>query len=271
MKHMSPESGAADFDDMAESGHRESLMQIAITLVEQLKANNIDEANQTIYQLCKRRESDLFQEIGKLTRDLHETLNSFSQDEKFETLMHERLPDAKKRLDYVVQLTEESAHKTLTIVEQCLPLTGNLAEQAQFLYAELQADKNDALQKVRNKKVENFLLQTVKESKQLAGYLTDVLMAQSYQDLTGQVIHRVIKLVQDVENSLVSMIKTCGTGVEESSVWLKNSPDKPSNHGYGPAVPGVAQTGKQSNKRLEPADVVQSQDEVDDLLSTLGF
>ncbi|HHO58719.1 MAG TPA: protein phosphatase CheZ [Thiotrichales bacterium] len=264
---------AAGNDVSPASGQQDELLNFATRLVGQLEAGEIDEANQTIYQLCKMRESSLFQEIGKLTRDLHETLNSFAHDEKLETLMQESLPDAKKRLDYVVQLTEESTHKTLNAVEQCMPITADLKQGAEGLQATLNLPAETGA--AEKKSLDAFLLQAVRHSDMLNSCLTEILMAQTFQDVTGQVIQRVIKLVQDVEASLVGMIRACGTsssglpgeagntkaagGVKAASMPEKN------NHGYGPSVPGIDNTDDNSDSR------VQSQDEVDDLLSTLGF
>lgn len=270
MSNVLTDGVEADMPAESSAEEHAELMQIATTLVIQLEANNINDANQTIYQLCKMRETNLFQEIGKLTRNLHETLNSFSQDKKFETLMNESLPDAKKRLDYVVQLTEESAHKTLTIVEQCMPLTNNLSEQSSSLYKKIQSGNEVGGLEKEAENIEAFLLHTAKDAKRLGNYLTDVLVAQSYQDLTGQVVQRIIKLVQDVENNLVSMIKKCGLNSEEN-VSLNGKVTEKSNRGYGPAVPGVTQMEQQCDNKAVADDTIQSQDDVDDLLSTLGF
>lgn len=252
------------------------LLEMATTLVSQLQANDTDEANKTIYELCKIRETSLFQEIGKLTRDLHDTLNSFSHDKNFETFAKESLPDAKKRLDYVVQLTEESAHKTITVVEESLETINDLAKRS--LALRKNGDDIDA------ETLNEYLAKTISDAKKMNASLIEVLMAQSYQDVTGQVIQRVIKLVQDIEKSLVGMIKTCGLGAEDSAtsdddVSKKLNKTKSNktrsnksrdSHGFGPVVPGVKHDGIDNTIAMSN-EVVQSQDEVDDLLSTLGF
>jgi len=255
---MSTVSISSDSENDLENGDAQAeLLLIATTLVSQLEANQFDEANQTIYQLCQLREGSLFQEIGKLTREMHESLNSFAHDESLETLMHESLPDAKKRLDYVVQLTEESAHKTLNAVEQCMPVTAELKQGAEILQ-----------QQVSDNNMQTFLAKAVSHSETLNSCLTEILMAQTFQDVTGQIIQRVIKLVKDVEDSLVSMIRACSsadinTGIQNGNL-MKEEKD---NRGYGPAVPGVNQGEKITNEN----ETVKNQDDVDDLLSTLGF
>jgi len=264
-------SNVAPIPDDDAANERTVLLEMATTLVSQLQASDTDEANNTIYELCKLRETSLFQEIGKLTRDLHDTLNSFSQDKNFETFTKESLPDAKKRLDYVVQLTEESAHKTITVVEDSLETINDLAKRSLALKKHGDDPSSDML--------DEYLTKTISDAKKMNASLIDVLMAQSYQDVTGQVIQRVIKLVQDIETSLVGMIKTCGLGTEnrttnDSTVSKQSnkatlSKDKDSN-GFGPVVPGVKHDVDDAGVTASN-EVVQSQDEVDDLLSTLGF
>lgn len=80
-------------------------------------------------------------------------------------------------------------------------------------------------------------------------------MAQDFQDLTGQIIRKVIDLVHDVEEKLVKLVRITGNKIEEETI-VKEGREKLA----GPAVPG-----------LDQGDQVSGQDEVDDLLSSLGF
>lgn len=246
------------------------LLEMAGGLVTQLQEGDIESANQTIYQLCKMRESALFQEIGKLTRELHDTLNSFAQDRNFEKLAQESLPDAKKRLDYVVQVTEESAHKTITVVEQSLQVVNDLEQRCDSLQQQFSKDSETSSSDVKESLQQN-LSATIADAKSINASLIEVLMAQSYQDVTGQVIHRVIKLVQDIEISLVNMIRCCGLSGDNTSAVKTDEvgQNKKDSFGFGPVVPGVNHGGKPAAS-VENA-VVQNQDDVDDLLSTLGF
>jgi len=261
-------------DDDAEN-ERMVLLEMATSLVSQLQASDTDEANNTIYELCKLRETSLFQEIGKLTRDLHDTLNSFSHDKNFETFTKESLPDAKKRLDYVVQLTEESAHKTITVVEDSLETINDLGKRS----LALKKNSDDLDSETFSETLNEYLVTTISDAKKMNASLIEVLMAQSYQDVTGQVIQRVIKLVQDIESSLVEMIRTCGLGKEDNENHSDTVHQRSSNtqankkqdsNGFGPVVPGVKHDDI-DNAVMASNEVVQSQDDVDDLLSTLGF
>ncbi len=259
---------------------QEDLLTIAATLVVQLQEKQMDKAKQTIYNLCQLQEKNLFQEIGKLTRKMHESLNHFANDDNLETLMQESLPDAKKRLDYVVQLTEESAHKTLTAVEQCMPISSRLKDDAQYLQQQIDGADRTAGNSEEGSRVtlNQFLSRTIEQSETLNSCLTEILMAQTFQDVTGQVIQRVIKLVKEVEDSLVSMIRTCGSSTMESEKTNrsggKESNKETDNKGYGPVVPGLITASSANNSSDDGGSgggSVQSQDEVDDLLSTLGF
>lgn len=230
-------------------------------LVHQLESGNSDEANIIINELSTRRDNDLYQEIGKLTRALHENINGSIDDSRMRTIMQEDIPDAKDRLDYVIKLTEQAAHNTLASVEHGMPVIDRLSTHADELekkWKDFMTSPTDAAA-FRSLATDNndFLQSVIDETKVLQSYFSDILMAQSYQDITGQVIQNVMKMVQEVELSLVDIIQT-------SSRVATTSPQVDSNknsHGHGPAIPGA------SRKR----DVLNSQNDVDDLLSTLGF
>ncbi len=230
------------------------MLQMAQNLVDCLQNNRVEEANRVIQDICKLREASLFQEIGKLTRELHETLNRFAHDEALEKLMQESLPDAKKRLDYVVKMTEDSAHKTISIIEQCMEVANGQEERTRRF--------RESVGDAAVGGIEAHLDGVIDSSKQMHSALIEVLMAQSYQDLTGQVLQRIITLVQDVETSLVAMIRTCGLNNDDAPKQENGRRVEKDNRGYGPDVPGVTTNSKET---------VSSQDEVDDLLSNLGF
>ncbi len=234
----------------------------AKSLVESFEAGNIKEAQHNLESLTGINESTLFKEIGKLTRDLHDTLHNFNLDNRLTSIAAQEIPDAKDRLEYVLSLTANAANKTMDAVEKGIVITDTIKDEAGYL--------NEGWVKVRKKelegnefedlcdKTESYISRTAGESVELHNLLTEALMAQDFQDLTGQVIKRVIQVVQDVEESLVETIKTFGdmpgykAAIEASNQFQ--------NDAAGPAI-----------KAEERDDVVQSQDDVDDLLSSLGF
>jgi chemotaxis protein CheZ len=207
--------------------------------------------------LTRLRESDLFQEIGKLTRELHDTLNAFRLDSRVASLANVDIPDAKDRLRYVVRMTEQAATATLNRIEESRPICRLQRERSavlgaawgRFLGREMGVEEFRGLVA----EVGEFIAWTERNAATLDAGLSEVLMAQSYQDLTGQIIKRVIALVEEVEGNLVNLIRLSGQR-------LAPQPQTGGNRLEGPQVPG-----------REGPDAVANQDEVDDLLSRLGF
>ena len=121
----------------------------------------------------------------------------------------------------------------------------------------------DSINEELSKELDRFLLDVSGDSKSLNSSLSDVLMAQDFQDLTGQIIRRVITLVQDVEEGLVDLIRISSGGIA-STRPDKDKEEKQEGErdikAEGPQVPGQ-----------KTSDYVQGQDDVDDLLSSLGF
>jgi chemotaxis protein CheZ len=234
-------------------------LSLAKSLVNNLENGNISEVDQLITSLNSQHESLLFQEIGKLTRQLHDALGNFRDDDRISNLAENRIPDARERLNYVIERTEESAHRTLNAVEEALPIAHELEESgsamreewAKFTRREMNAEEFRQM----SKRIEGFLESVEVDAKHLNKGLSDVMMAQDFQDLTGQIIRQVIELVQDLEEGLVSVIKKSGrmgAVVEETKEM------------------DIVAEGPQVNKEDDP-NVMTGQDDVDDLLSSLGF
>lgn len=258
-------------DSDKEALFREEQLNRARELVQMMEAGNEDKAGRLIEELGRMHESILFQELGKLTRDLHEALNSFRLDTRLSELTHQDIPDAKERLNYVVAMTEQAAHRTLNAVEENLPVAESLAERAGHLGQEWTRfrQREMSLEEFRevSQQLNDFLLDTERDAEKLRKGLSEVLMAQDFQDLTGQVIRRVMTLVQELEDSLVGLVRVSGQRLATPDGARKTA-DKPgegegaqTGKGTGPAISGTSDKG----------DVVNSQDDVDDLLSSLGF
>ena len=231
-------------------------LSLAKSLVSSLEQGKVEEVEQVINSLANQQESMLFQEVGKLTRQLHDSLSVFSLDERFPDLAENKIPNARERLSFVIEKTEESAHRTLNAVEEALPIAKELEENgksmredwAKFTRREMDAEEFRQM----SKRIETFLASVEEDAKDLNKGLSDVMMAQDFQDITGQIIRQVIELVQELEESLVSVIKKTGT-VDTAA----NEKD-------------IVAEGPQVNQEENP-DVMSGQDEVDDLLSSLGF
>lgn len=206
----------------------------------------------------KDYEASLYNEIGKLTRQLHDSLTIFDADEKILNLAKENIPGAKERLKYVVTMTEQATQNVLAIVEKSIPVSQEISAKAGKLHdacAEI-ADPDGADGGLTNLlgDISRFLADTKDDSGLLQGHLTEILMAQEFQDITGQIIRKVIDLVQEVEDNLVRLIRITG---KPSFMKDKGADNKMG----GPRVPGVD----------DQSDCVTDQDDVDHLLASLGF
>jgi len=247
---------------MAESSARSSArLQLARALVSYLEAGNENDAGDVIAELSGFGDSQLFQEIGRLTRELHDSINSFVADAKLADIAQHEMPDAAERLRYVITTTEQAANTTLSAVEESLPLADTLRSDARHLADQWERFKSRQLSvddfRELSGELSSFLAVTQTNSEALHDKLSEVLMAQGYQDLTGQVICKVITLVNDVEGKLVELVRLSGNRARSSEGNVMEGPD---DSPQGPVVPGV-----------DKGDVVSGQDDVDDLLSSLGF
>lgn len=241
-------------------------LEQAKQLVEFLENGDCDSANRIIHEASSPESSELFAEVGKLTRVLHDSLRNFQLDSRIANLATDELPDAKERLNYVMNMTEQAANKTMDAVESSLPiadkLTSDISKIKPFWQKLMQRDLKVGEFKSLCHSIDEFVKQAENDATQLNGLLTEVLMAQDFQDLTGQVIRRVIELVREVEDSLIHLL-TVFAGEEEAQAdettqVIESESDK--EKAEGPII-----------NAEEREDVVSGQDEVDDLLSSLGF
>lgn len=192
--------------------------------------------------------SDVFQKIGSLTRQLHNTLNELGYAEKLQGTM-QQLPDAKSRLSYIARLTGEAAEKVLNRVEQAKAEHDQISADTRRIAALLVQDPVAA---VARGEVMNFVTAVEASTARIDSHLTEIMMAQDFHDLTGQVISRVVGLAATIEEQLLQLLlQTAPVGQigEDHAIELN-----------GPVVNPEGRT-----------DVVTSQGQVDDLLASLGF
>ena len=206
--------------------------------------------------LLQVREQGLFVSVAKLTRGLHDAMRELNFDEELSALAGREIPDACSRLDYVMKVSEEAAHKTLDLVEQCQSLNQKLNQSAAGLAdacrsAHIYARSPNALPNLVTS-VDQARALIIDHSAQLRARLSNLAQAQEYQDLSGQVIKRVTSLVRNVERALIELLRASG-GLPST-----RPAEAPSNGLHGPVVAGVS-----------PAAV--SQDDADSLLAELGF
>ncbi len=240
--------------------HNEQYLQQARDLVSSLESGDFEEAEKALGSLTRIHESEVYQELGKLTRELHSTLCGLDVDDRIEDLAHHEIPDAKQRLNYVIEMTDRAAHKTLGAVENAIPICEEIVTSTSHIRGKwrkfISRDMNADQFREMAREIGSYLDSSSERTSLLRESLNDILLAQDYQDLTGQTIRRVINLVQELEDSLISIIKL------SSPERVRDEDKKERNKEglQGPQIPG-----------REDKDAMKSQDEVDDLLSSLGF
>ncbi|UPW20026.1 protein phosphatase CheZ [Agarivorans sp. TSD2052] len=231
-------------------------------LVSLLEQGNVAEANQLVSELCAPKANLLFDKVGQLTRQLHDSLNDFKLDIRINELANQEIPDAKERLNYVIEMTDQAANKTMDAVESGLPIADKLTSDINDIMPIWQSLMERRIElgqfKALCHQIDIFLNSSSTNADKLRSMLTEILMAQDFQDLTGQMIRKVITLVQEVEESLVEMLTLFGA--EKSELAKAEPVTKSAIEAEGPII----------NKEQRD-DVVNDQDDVDDLLSSLGF
>lgn len=230
-------------------------------LVECLEQGDETSANQIVHQMTQAANADLLDEVGKLTRQLHDAIGDFKLDSRLVDLTNEDIPDAKNRLEYVIKTTERAANKTMDAVEDSLPIANQLNQNINDLiptWEKLMTRQIELSEfKVLCHSLNHLLYESEQGSRNLQSRLNEVLMAQDFQDLTGQVLHRVIELVKEVEENLVNLLKVFSAAKAEQANGNKTEKN---TLPQGPVIDPENTPG-----------AVTNQDDVDDLLSSLGF
>jgi chemotaxis protein CheZ len=191
---------------------------------------------------------EVFQQIGSITRLLHDTMQQLGVMPKLQVAA-DGLPDARSRLNYIASKTAAAADKVLNSVDQAkadhAAITAATRQMAEAIVA-------NPVRAVASGAVLNFVQDVEKRTARIDEHLTDIMMAQDFHDLTGQVVAKVVTLANDLEDSLVKLL----VSVVPPDQREKVDP----NVLHGPIVNPVGRT-----------DVVSNQGEVDDLLASLGF
>jgi chemotaxis protein CheZ len=213
----------------------------------------------TLDQIVHLREKNLFVELRRLTVGLQGALERFTLDSRLVDLAEKEMPDARHRLEHVLKLTDEAAHKTMDLVEQSVPIADRTAKSAADLlvfWKRFRA-REIAIEdfKTMLSHMDEFLVATQGDTEMLRNNLSEVLMTQGYQDITGQIIRGVMKLVAELETTLGELVHLAADGAPETTEVTGSR-----SHGYGPAVPGI-----------DHGPAVSDQQDVDSLLSGLGL
>lgn len=206
---------------------------------------------------------DVHQRIGVLTRQLHDSLNGLGLTDKVKNWAGE-LPDAKSRLSYIARLTGEAAEKVLNNVDQAKAQHDYIAAETRRIGALIVKDPVAAVAKGH---VMNFITDVEEATKHIDKNLTDIMMAQDFHDLTGQVISKVVNLAASIEQQLVQLLIFTAPA-EPVSKPVEAPAATPATTFVVHEHPVLQ--GPVVNPEDNP-DVVKGQSEVDDLLASLGF
>ncbi|MHA6909755.1 protein phosphatase CheZ [Ralstonia pseudosolanacearum] len=197
---------------------------------------------------------EMLQRIGHLTRMLRESMRELGLDKGVERAAS-AIPDARDRLNYIANMTEQAATRVLNAIDTARPVQDQLEGEAEELVKRWQSwmdrqlgdDEIRGLVEITN----GFLRSVPQKTRDTNQQLMEILMAQDFQDLTGQVIKKVLDVVQLIESQLVGIL-------------LENAPEH-----LRVEVGSSLLNGPQINPDLP--DVVANQEQVDDLLESLGF
>ena len=199
-------------------------------------------------QLAAGASPEVFHQLGLITRQLHDTLTQLGVMPKLQVAA-DGLPDARSRLTYIAKKTGEAADKVLNSVDQAKADHAHIASETRRI---AEAIVKDPVKAVASGAVMNFVGDVEAATQRIDQHLTDIMMAQDFHDLTGQVVAKVVSLAADLEDSLVKLLVQAAPPEQAQKVEsaILN----------GPVVNPEGRS-----------DVVANQGEVDDLLASLGF
>lgn len=205
-----------------------------------------------------RTHEEMLARVGQITRSLHNNLRELGLDKIIQDATCQ-IPNARDRLAYVARMTEQAAQKVLNATEVAMPLQDGIEEGADALAAEWrgvlaegESEQSERLALMADRTLA-FLERTRSDSGATRQHLLDIMMAQDFQDLTGQVIKKITELTYDLEQQLVQLLVDFAP---------QESRREPAN--------GSMLNGPQIHADAN-GEAVSNQEQVDDLLSSLGF
>jgi chemotaxis protein CheZ len=195
-------------------------------------------------ELLRTRESVVLSNVARVSESLLAALTRFRSDSRIVTLAAREIPDARLRLDHVLQMTEEAAHRTLDLIEKSVPMAEATVRDATAL--------SDTLDQRSHMEIRHFLGDVSGNARKVRENLTEVMLAQGFQDLTGQILKGVRTLIGEVEAILDELAAITGVSRDGVAEACSLTPE-------GPVVPGVKRNS------------VSGQGDVDDLIAGLGI
>jgi chemotaxis protein CheZ len=203
-------------------------------------------------------EHGMYERLGGIVRLLHDSLRELGYDKAL-TEASSAIVDAQDRLEYVATLTEQAANKVLNTLDDGMPAQDLLSKQAKDMenrWADLFSGKLSLDEfKALAGDSRQFAAAVNEATEAEKARLLEIMMAQDFQDITGQLIKKVVKITQTVENELAQLLRDHAPADLKEKLAKKETPPAPAPLMQGPSVP----------------DTALNQDSVDDLLADLGF
>ncbi len=208
----------------------------------------MDDLSELAPQMAAGASPEVFHQLGVITRQLHDTLTQLGVMPKLQ-IAADGLPDARSRLNYIASKTSDAANKVLNSVDQAKADHAHISSETRRI---AEAIVRDPVKAVASGAVMNFVGDVEAATARIDAHLTDIMMAQDFHDLTGQVVAKVVSLATELEDSLVKLLVQAAPAEQAQKVEAAVL--------HGPVVNPEGRT-----------DVVKNQAEVDDLLASLGF
>jgi len=245
-----------------------ALKEKAHMVLASIQGGDVDHAMQQLLDFNDVRNVNLYRHIGKITRGLHDAIvNMEIKNDAVDD--HQR--DVYARLTYVIDLTSNAANRTMDLAEDALPVASALRDESTRLGVEWEKLGKRELSAEDFRRLygqmADFLSYAATESERLNVGFTEIVLAQSYQDLSGQILQKVMAMLQRTEEDLVSLLAMAGKVQHQSGSANANE-----------AAPQIRTEAISQDKDIvaegplpDSAGSLKNQDEVDDLLSSLGF
>lgn len=239
------------------------LKEKAQLLLDNLDQGNVSTAVQELLDINDARNDNLYSQIGKITRGLHDAISNleFANGDQDDTQR-----DVQARVAYVIELTQDAANKTMDLAEASTPIAAELGSASTSLRTEWAKLKNRELSasefRELYKRIDDFLLYAEDKSNHLHDNLTNIVVTQGYQDLSGQVLQKIVNMLNGTEGDLVSLL-AMAANMQSPHSESRSEPatllaERPKDIIAEGPLPDSSMT-------------LKSQADVDDLLSNLGF
>ncbi len=226
------------------------------SLLQHLEKADKEAAEKILSEFESSSDNSLFMEVGKLLRRFHDQLLLIKEGipEDLGKIANEDVNEMSERLQMIVTMTDKAANKTLDLGEELADMVNSQDNTLKEIVSSLEtalSDENLAKPLTKSLKTTMEQIKTLSAQQEgLQSRLTEIMIAQDYQDLTGQVIFKVINLLKTLETDLALLISRFGQVIDDNA---------------------VSEEVELKGPLAEEDEAKKSQDDVDALLTKFGF